>query len=248
MVASVVRGIGSVLTVLVAILVTTNVGGTATGKVLAATISAAVLIGLEWFVRWSPQHLQWARRHLDERATWIGIWVQRITDTRSTSGRVEDSRNDFSVFRITYQDGYHLFGRAFDHDGNLVALWRSTEDATFSKDGRRMSYVWQGSTTELGEFDPQRTGLATMMLNPGEADNGTGQVQHVDINRRLDFELERVTEHYLRNKRLDESFPLAALDGDDARRDFGKALAEAWKAAGQSPTTTSTSNPSEFSR
>ena len=30
-----------------------------------------------------------------------------------------------------------------------------------------------------------------MMLNPGEAENGTGQVQHVAIDRRLDFELER---------------------------------------------------------
>ena len=68
MVASIVRGIGSVLTVVVVILVSTRVGEAATAKVLAAAISAAVIISLEWFVRWSPMHVKWARRRLDERS------------------------------------------------------------------------------------------------------------------------------------------------------------------------------------
>ena len=193
MVASVVRGIGSVLTVLVAILVTTRAGETATAKVVAAAFSAAVLIALEWFVRWSPRHLQWARRHLDERSVWTGVWVQTVTDAWSASGREDENHNNFSVFRVLYgaDSGYVLVGRAYDDAGNEVAEWESTEGATFSTDGRRLSYTWQGKTREPGGgVDPERTGLATMKLRPGESDNGTGDVQHVGINRQLDVEFE----------------------------------------------------------
>ena len=235
MVASVVRGIGSVLTVLVAILVTTRAGETATAKVVAAAFSAAVLIALEWFVRWSPRHLQWARRHLDERSVWTGVWVQTVTDAWSATGREDDNQNNFSVFRVLYgaDTGYVLVGRAYADDGTEVAEWESTEGATFSRDGRRLSYTWQGKTREPGGgVDPERTGLATMKLRPGESNNGTGDVQHVGINRQLDVEFERVAAAMLRSTGLDQAFTLPALDGDGERRRFAVAFAQA-RTAGQ---------------
>jgi hypothetical protein len=229
MVASVVRGLGSVLTVVVAILVTTRAGETATAKVLAAALSAAVLVGLEWFVRWSPRHLGWARRHLDERAVWTGVWVQTVVEAWSTTGREDDNRNSFSVFRVVYgpETGYSLVGRAYDDDGAEVAEWESTEGATFSRDGRRLSYMWRGKTWDGDTVDPGRTGLATMQLRPGESDNGTGEVQHVGINRQLDVELERVTDAFLRSTGLAGTFTVAGLEGDGERRRFARALARA---------------------
>lgn len=240
MVASMVRGIGSVLTVVVAILVTTRVGETATAKILATAISAAVLIVLEWFVRWSPRHLQWARRRLDERSRWTGVWVQTVAQAWSTAGKEADNRNNFSVFRVMYdpETGYTLVGRAYDNEGCEVAEWESTEGATFSKDGRRLSYMWRGKTWEGKGIDPERTGLATMKLRPGESDNGTGEVQHVGINRQLDVEFERVTAAFLRSTGLDGTFTLPALSGDGERRRFAMALART-RAADQSSTTTS---------
>ena len=86
MFASVVRSVGSVVTVVIAILVTTRAGVMGAAKVLAAAISAAVLVALEWFVRWSPRHLKWARRHLDERSVWTGVWVQTVKAAWSAAG------------------------------------------------------------------------------------------------------------------------------------------------------------------
>lgn len=227
MVASVVRGIGSVLTVVVAILVTTRAGETATGKIVAALISACVLVGLEWIVRWAPVHLEWARLRLDERAVWTGVWVQTVVGAWSDSGEETGNRNNFSVFRVVYDpdSGYLLVGRAYDDGGAEVAEWESTEGATFSRDGRRMSYVWHGKTWHDGSMDPDRTGLATFTLRPGETDNGTGEVQHVGLNRQLEVQLERVTAAYLRSTGLDSTFSVAGLKGDGERRRFAAALA-----------------------
>jgi hypothetical protein len=245
MVASVVRGIGSVLTVVVAILVTTRAGETATAKILTAAISATVLVTLEWVVRWSPMHLQWARRHLDERSVWTGVWVQTVNEAWSATGKEKENHNSFSVFRVLYgpDTGYSLVGRAYDNDGNEVAEWESTEGATFSRDGRRLSYTWQGKVWDVDGIDPERTGLATNKLRPGEKDNGTGEVQHVGINRQLYVELERVTAAFLRSTGLYDLFSLPALNGDAERRRFAKALAQA-RSADQSSTKTSASESS----
>ena len=228
MAASIVRGVGSVLTVIVAILVTTRVGEAATAKILAAVISAAVLISLEWFVRWSPMHIQWARHRLDERSVWTGVWVQTVVEAWSTEGRETNNRNSFSVFRVVYggpEAGYTLVGRAYDSGGTEVAEYESTEGATFSKDGKRLSYIWRGKTWEGDGIDPLRTGLATMQLRPGEKDNGTGEVQHVGSNRQLDVEFERVTAAFLRRTGLDGTFDVASLQADEERRRFAEALA-----------------------
>jgi hypothetical protein len=145
-----------VLTVVIAILVSSSVGASPLAKILATVISAVVLVAIEWFVRWSPSRLQWARTLFDVRAMWTGIWVQSITLAWTTTGRLSEARNSFSVFRIGYDDGYYLNGRAYDSDGQDVAEWHSDGDPTFTKDGRSMSYVWRGNALDSGNLDSRR--------------------------------------------------------------------------------------------
>ena len=160
MIASIVSAIGSVLTVVVAVLVTTNVGETPSAKVLTATLSAVALIALQGFILLSPRHLAWARRRLDPRAVWTGVWVQDVLLPWSRKGVVADYPNRFSVFRVVYDDGYWLIGSAYYASGALLANWDPKKAATFSKNGREMSYEWGGIALDGTEIDPDRTGLA----------------------------------------------------------------------------------------
>ncbi len=84
--------------------------------------------------------------------------------TSSSLGRrkgvVADYPNRFSVFRVVYDDGYWLIGSAYYASGALLANWDPKKAATFSKNGREMSYEWGGIALDGTEIDPDRTGLA----------------------------------------------------------------------------------------
>ena len=225
MIAPVVRGIGSVLTVVVAILVTTRVGETASARILGAALSAVVLIALEWFIQWSPRRLTWARDRLDARAVWTGVWVQQVILAWSTAGVDAGNRNRLSVFRVVYDDGYWLIGRAYDTAGLAWADWESRKPATFSKNGREMSYEWTGIALDGSGPAPDRTGLSRLALDPGDKDHGSGQVQHVMGNLELKVKVERINDSYLRKKGLGDRFTVAALEDEEARQEFAVALA-----------------------
>jgi len=229
MVAPVLRGLASVLTVMVAIAVT-NIWGDTAGKLAAAVIGAALIISIEWFVQWSPKHVQWIRALLDPRAIWTGVWVQDVRTVTDSLGRHPDDPNACSVLRIDYKngEGYWVQGNAYDADGVEVAHYESLGLPTFTKDGRTMSYVWQGdSNAPDGEpVSTIRTGLATMTLDEGEKNTGNGRVQHVGMNRELVISLERVTVEYLRRRGIDGYTP-ASLRIRSTRLGFGAKLAPA---------------------
>ena len=246
MIAAIVRGFASVITVLTAVIITGLNGETATTKVLAATISAAVIIGLEFAVRLAPRYSTRVRRALDERFVWEGVWVQTVTERRIKGGdSAPAARNDFSVFRVVYDShvGYLLEGRAFDDTGFEIAQWRSIESATFSWSGRRLSYIWGGKAWQDPD-DPVRHGLGTMLLLAGEDDAGIGDVEHVKKEISMSVKLERVNEEMLAQPQFQGAFTLKGLERDEARRRFAKV----WATARDEPAATTSVVPSANAR
>ena len=235
MVAPVLRAIASIVTVIVAVAVSSSWGDDA-GKLVAAITGAVIIAIIEWFVQWSPRHLAWARGLLDPRAQWTGVWTQEVELVSDTSGSRKQDRNSFAVFRVGYESGYWVDGRAYDDNGEEIAHWWSVPDPAFTKDGRTMSYVWKGKVTDADSdhLSPDRTGLGTMVLSGGERDSGIGEVQHVDHNRRLDFKLMRITGEYLRKLRIDGYTP-ASLKDEQIRAEFAVALALARSRGRRSP-------------
>lgn len=233
MMASVLRGIASTLTVLLAIAVTDEWGDNA-GKVAAAVIGAALIVMIEWFVQWSPKHLRWARGLLDPRARWTGIWIQYVKTVTDAAGRHPDDSNACSVFRIDYEngEGYWVQGNAYDRDGSEVAYYKSQGNPTFTKDGKTMSYVWTGDSiaSDSGPITTEREGLARMSLDEGETDAGSGRVQHVGMDRELTVTFERVTDDFLKQHGLDEYTP-ATLRSAQTRQEFAGKVARRPKLA-----------------
>jgi hypothetical protein len=225
MVPIAVRAFSTIFAVTVAVLVSARWGETDTGKLIAAIIIAVAIAAIEWFMLWSPKHLAWARRALDPRSIWTGIWVQ---DVKMASGVRQGNRaenNAFAIFVTDYNDGYWIAGRAYDPRGEESARWQSRGDPMFTKNGRGMSYVWEGVVIDpaVETNNPSRTGLATMTL---AADNaGSGWVEHVALNRRLDFDLQRVTRSWLDDGGLSGFEPQRLVDSE-TQHQFAIALAK----------------------
>jgi hypothetical protein len=74
-----------------------------------------------------------------------------------------------------------------------VARWWSVGTATFSKDGQSMTYMFDGTATN--DRFPQRTGIGWIHLTSPDA--GTGRVEHVSLNRSIDFNCRRATSDWL---------------------------------------------------
>lgn len=229
MMAPVLRGLASTLTVLIAIAVTNRWGDNA-GKVAAAVIGAALIVFIEWFVQWSPKHLQWARALLDPRATWTGVWVQYVKTVTDSAGLHPDDPNACSVLRIDYKngEGYWIQGNVYDREGAEIAKFKSQGLPTFTKDGRTVSYVWEGDVVvgDSGPVTTSRAGLATVSLDEGEKNIGDGRVQHVGMNRELVVRLERVTDDYLRQHQI-QGYTPTSLRIMKNRLAFGAELARA---------------------
>ena len=226
------RGFASVLTVLAAVAVSKAWGDTV-GQVTAAVVGALLIISIEGFVQWSPKHLQWARALFDPRAVWTGVWLQEVQAVTGPHGILRNDHNTCAVIRIAYQDGdgYRLEGHAFDANGAQVAMFRSLDWPTFTKDGRTMSYVWSGNATRLDDnsTNTDRSGLANVELDLEQKDRGTGTVQHVGQNRELVVTMNRATEGYIRNL-VGSGFTPAALLNVETRLKFGAEAARALEA------------------
>jgi hypothetical protein len=100
------------------------------------------------------------------------------------------------VFTVSYSgrdSEYSVEGTAYDPDGNEHARWHSEEPASFSRDGRSMTYLWSGDL--LGRDNgrnPDRSGFARLRLS--STNGGTGRVDHVAEKATLYFNVQRVTE------------------------------------------------------
>jgi hypothetical protein len=224
MVPIAVRAFSTVFAVVVAVLVSARWGETSTGKIVAAVIIAVSIGAIEGFMLWAPRHLAWARRLLDPRSIWTGIWIQDVKLASGARRETNPQHNAFAVFYVDYDVGYSITGRAYDPRGKESARWRSKGDPMFTKNGRSMSYVWDGVTIDstIDTDDPNRAGLATMNLD--EDDAGSGWIEHVALNRRLDFDLRRVTRTWLEERGLGEFEPRRLVD-PDKRLQFATAFA-----------------------
>jgi hypothetical protein len=231
MVQIAVRAFSTVFAVVVAVSVSARWGDTGTGKILAAIVIAVTIAVIEGFMLWSPRHLAWARRLMDARAIWTGIWVQDVKVAFGERRERNPQRNAFAVFYVDYDDGYSIVGRAYDLEGKESARWHSKGDPMFTKNGRSVSYVWDGVAMDatVDTDDPNRAGLATMTLDEDNA--GSGWIEHVALNRRLDFDLQRVTRPWLAQRKLAEFDPRRLVD-PDTRREFAAAFARRRAEAG----------------
>jgi hypothetical protein len=190
------RAFSTVVTVVIAVGVSAALGETAPGKIWAAVLIAAVIALVEWLLIWAPRHSAVARRLLDPRSALVGVWLQEVRRVlEATPGPDGASSNRFAVFWVDYGDGdYAVRGFAFDPTGVEHSRWWSEGAPEFAKDGRSMTYRWNGTTMKGGSHgeDMDRTGICRLDLRAG-----TGRVQHVGMRVDIVFDFFQVTQHQL---------------------------------------------------
>jgi hypothetical protein len=166
-----------------------------------------------------------ARRLLDPRAVFIGVWIQENVRVYGSES-AEQGHNRFAVFTVDYRkaaDSYAVDGRAYSQQGKEYARFSSVDALHFAEDGRSMTYVFEGTiTTPVFGGDPNRTGLSRIALSSDDA--GRGRVEHVAMNISLIYDIRRVTKRWLASKDL-TGFEPEKLREPDIQREFAAAFA-----------------------
>jgi len=184
------RAFSTIVTVVIAVVVSAVVGDSPLGKVWAAVLIAFVIALAEWLINWAPKHSALARKLLDNRASMVGMWVQNVD--RVLHGQ-EGIR--FSIFWVYYKkpEGYAVAGYAYNPEGKKYAAWWSVGSPEFGEDGRSMTYRWGGTVMEGGraDDDAERTGIASISIDK------EGKVEHVGMNLSLCVNIQRVTVEWL---------------------------------------------------
>ncbi|HEY2380121.1 MAG TPA: hypothetical protein VGK48_02960 [Terriglobia bacterium] len=224
------RAANAVFAVVVAILISTRFGESAAGKLLTVGITTGVVALFEWLLIWLPKHSTRARRFLDPRSLFAGVWIQDVKRVHGSEGVKLEFPNRFAVFTIRYSseaDNYKVEGTAYTPSGEEHARWDSTEVVHFAKDGRSMTYEWSGSITDpaIGAEDPLRKGFAYLELPSDKG--GRGRVDHVALNVVLMFNLSRVTSEWLAANQLSEFKPAELYSPEDRDR-FAKAFVKSF--------------------
>ena len=183
----------------------------------------------EWLIAWTPRHWRIARRLLDPRAVFAGAWMQQRVHVFGDARHGPMGLNRFAIFWVEYDsptDNYHVEGTAYDANGVEHSRWRSVDTVHFAKDGRSMTYLWEGTVTNetLEATDPRRTGFARLTLASENA--GRGRVEHVALDVNLEFNLRRITTGWMEREAVD-GFEPGQLRDPDVRDQFAVALAKA---------------------
>lgn len=216
------RAFSTVVTVVIAVGVAAQAGETASGKIWAAVLIAAVVGLVEWLLVWAPKHSALARRLLDPRAQMVGVYVQDVKMMFGT-GRGARPDNRFAVFWVDARgDGeYGVTGFAYNSAGGRYADFRSEGMPEFSKDGLSMTYRWDGEF--LNDSDdgqaPDSKGVAQVDLH-----SCTGRVDNVGMDLALLFDLHRVDRAWLDTIGLGQLDP-SSLKRADGRDEFARAYA-----------------------
>lgn len=225
MVGVIVRATSTIITVVVAVAVSSTLGDTASGRIWAAVL-IAILIGLvESLLIWAPKHSALARRLLDPRSVHVGVWMQRVTKSVGGDGRSPaDELNRFAVYYVKYNEGsYRVSGFAFDSSGTDFARWHSVGSPEFASDGHSMTYRFVGEI--IGDAtdsdDIERTGVTGLDL-----ESSTGRVDHVGERRIVLFDIERVSRRLLDRLGLND-LSWKQLDDPASRRRLASAYAAA---------------------
>ena len=222
------RAANAIFAVVVAILVSSRFGETATGNLLTVVITSGVVALFEFLMVWAPKHFLWVRQLLDPRAIFADVWIQEKVRVFGSEGPQLETPNRFSVFFIKYDssiDNYSVKGRAYTGSGVEHARWDSEDVVHFSKDGRSMTYEFSGTimTEALGAEDPRRKGFAILELSSDNA--GSGRVDHVAVNAILIFDFVRITVEWLAKHNFGQYKPDSLLD-PAARDQFAAAYAK----------------------
>jgi hypothetical protein len=222
------RALDAVFAVVVAIVVSLYWGATNLAKLITVVITASVVALFEWLLLWAPKHSRRIRLLLDPRATFAGVWLQENVHAYGR-GRAQDDPNHFAVFSVNYRapsDTYEVDGRAYSVLGKEHASFHSFDTLNFAKDGRSMTYLFEGEITNPGfaAEDPRRMGLVRLDLSSDHA--GRGRVEHVGKEVTLTFDLRRITKEWLTEHHLGRFDP-AKLCEPEIRDEFANALASA---------------------
>jgi hypothetical protein len=246
MVFTLFRAANAIFAVVIAIVIASRFGETATGKALTVLITSGVVALFEWMMTWAPKRYGWVRRLLDTRALFSSVWMQEVKLVYGSEGAKPDYPNRFAVFSVKYdqsRDNYRISGTAYTAEGKEHARWDSTDVVHFSKSGRSMSYQWEGTITntvrdedrakgrdrdrdeaDVEPGDPRRSGFASLELSSD--DGGRGRVDHVAVNVILEFNFARITGEWLARNNIKDFKPDTLHD--PAYRDaFAVALAKA---------------------
>ena len=204
------RSANAIFAVVVAILVSLRFGESAMGKFITVLITAGVVALFEWLLIWTPRHSMRARRVLDPRALFAGVWLQEVVRVYGSEGPKLRYPNRFAVFTVKYlepTDNYAVEGTAYSGSEGEHARWESTDVVHFAKDGRSMTYEWKGSikSPTIGPEDPRRTGFAHLSLSSD--DGGRGRVDHVAVDVILEFNCSRITTAWLARNTLSRFTP-----------------------------------------
>jgi hypothetical protein len=224
------RAANAIFAVVVAVVVSMRFGQSNLGKLVTVLITAAVVAVCEGLVVWAPKHSSRARRLLDPRSIFAGVWIQDVVHVHGYED-APTAKNRFAVFSLAYRqstDDYAVEGTAYDEDGKEHARWQSVETAHFTKDGRSITYLWEGTITDrtLGPGDPRRTGFARLLLSSD--DGGRGRVEHIALDGILEFNVRRVTPRLLAEYDL-AHFKPSELRDPGLRDKFGAAFASRLK-------------------
>lgn len=235
------RAINAVFAVVVAVLITGRFGGdTPRAKIVAVLITAGVVAFVELLGVWAPKRSRTARRVLDSRSLFEGIWMQDVVNVDDQQGSTSEHPNRFAVFTVQYSrpiNNYNVEGTAYDSIGREHAHWESTEVVHFAQNGRGMTYQWTGkirignknANEKAGPERPDRGGFARLTLS--SENGGRGRVDHVAMNINLDFNIFRLTKNWLAENNL--QFQPERLREPDYRNRF--ALEYAKKHLGSRP-------------
>jgi hypothetical protein len=207
------RTANAIFAVMVAILVSSRYGETATGKLITVAVTSGVVAFFEWLMKWSPKHFDLARSLLDPRAAFAGVWVQDVDRVLGSEGP-NPLPNRFAVFSVRYnksQDNYVVEGDAYTKTGEPHARWDSGDVVHFAKDGQSMTYDFEGNIlTGSGAENRERKGITNLKLSSNTG--GSGHVNHLALNVTLIFNFTRVTPKWLAERDLGQFNPKALHD------------------------------------
>jgi hypothetical protein len=180
-----------VLTVVSTAIVATHAPGLdkSASDAAGAAFAGLTVFGLTLAVGALPKRSRWWRRHFDPRAAFEGWWMQ-----------THDKQDRASVFSFLYcadTDSFNVDGNAFCSGEDRLAHWRSTH-VYFGSD--RVGYLWEGDSYEDQKWI-HREGTTDMWLTStgtrGQPQSGGGKVLHLQQERELRFDLQRITPRHL---------------------------------------------------
>lgn len=217
------RAFSTLITAVIAVIVSARLGDTTAGKIWAAVFIAAVIAIAELFLNWIPKHSVAARKLLDARSNMVGVWLQTV--------KQGSEYNRFSIFWVepAAESEYTVSGVAYDSNGHEYAYWSSLRErdssaVVISPDGKSMIYIWEGTVIgDQGINDStKRTGFANIDLRA----HG-GQVQHVGMGLDLEVRFQRITQEWLNKEGFKRYSPddLKA-ENEDARNEVARSYAK----------------------